>query len=477
MSLPASLLKLNPKTLKNKLCQRDLLEFIKKAYPPYIAGAVHIDICEELEQFSEDVVNGLSPRLMLFMPPRHGKSFIASENFPVWHIGNNPEHQCVVSSYSADLAQSFSKKALDLSQSEIMTEVFPKIVLDDKRQAMDNWGTTKGGGYKSVGVGGSLTGHGAHILIVDDPVKDWEDANSPRIREKVWNWWNSTAYTRLMPGGGVLIILTRWHEDDLAGRILDQMDTEKHNEDADVWKVIEYPAVAEEDEAHRKKGEPLHEERYPLSKLNKIRASVGERVWTSLYQQRPRPVTGHYIQSDWFNTIHPEDVPEELRWVRSWDLAVQAKASNDHTASSKMALDEKGNLYIASQEAYKKKWGESKRTICNTARREKIPIGIESVAAMMIAVEEVKMELRGEVIVTPINVSKDKLTRAIPWIDKAESGKVFLVKDARNDWIPRFIEQCEAFDPMQREQEDDLIDSVSLGYIMIKSRRKPRIFI
>lgn len=464
---------LNKRQIQKAIRRKDLLAFVQGYFPNYDAGWVHEDICSRLEKFSAAVERGENPRLILQMPPRHGKSYLSSENFPVWHLGNNPDHKCIVASYSADLSQTFSKKALDMAQANYVTNIYPDLILDERRQTMSEWGTTKGGGYKSVGVGGSLTGHGADILIVDDPVKDWEEAMSVRVRDRVWNWWSSTAYTRLMPGAGVLVIMTRWHEDDLAGKLINLMEEEKADPHSDKWEIINYPAIAEHDEEHRKKGEPLHPARFPLDKLMKLKSAVGDRVWTSLYQQKPRPDGGRYINREWFKKINHVDLPHNLKWIRFWDLAVQAKTSNDETASSKCAMDSEGNLYITEQITYRKVWGSSKAKIIDIARKEKIPVGIESVGAMDIATQEVRTSLRGEILVKSIKVTKDKLTRAIPWIDKAEQGKVFLVDTG---WVDSFLDQCEEFDPMQSSQHDDRIDSVSGAYEMIKKRRKPRIF-
>lgn len=464
---------LNLEYVQTLLRRRNLLKFIEGSYPNYEAGWVHIDICQRLEQFAKDVKDGKNPRLMLFMPPRHGKSFICSERFPVWYLGNNPDELVIVSSYSADLSSSFSKKALDLAQDEYTRKIFPELILDDNKQAADEWATRKGGGYKSVGVGGGLTGRGAHVLIIDDPVKDWEQAMSVTTRTKVHNWYTSTAYTRLMPNSGVLIIQTRWHEEDLSGILLKEMEEASDDPYADKWEVVSYSAIAEQDEEQRKAGEALHPQRYDLKKLEKLKRAVGPRVWAALYQQRPRPVGGRYIDRRWFNRIEPEQVPKKLVWVRGWDLAVKAKTSSDETAATKCALDEDGNLYLADQVSYKKTWGASKEAIVNLALKEKVIIGIESPGAMAFAVEEVKTALRGSgIIVKDTFPANDKLTRAIPWIDKAENGKCFLVE---GPWVDKFLDQCEAFDPLQSKQADDLVDSVSVGYEIIKRRRKARI--
>jgi len=464
---------LDPAKVQQALCRKDLLTYVEGSSTNYDAGWVHKDICNRLEKFSRDVLAKKSPRLMLFIPPRHGKSKIASEGFPVWHIGNEPSQSIITASYSADLSTSFSKKALALAQDDFSQAVFPKMTLDENSQRQNEWQTTKGGGYKAVGVGGSLTGHGANILIIDDPVKDWEEAISQRQRDKVWDWWTSTAYTRLMPGGGVIVIMTRWHEDDLAGRLIKLMEENAHDPHSDKWEIVEYPAIAERDEEHRKKGEPLHPSRFPLSKLKNIQSAVGDRVWTSLYQQKPRPDSGRYMSRAWFKRMHPSQLPAGLKWVRAWDLAVQATTSADYTASARVAIGELGDIFISGMVRYKKLWGASKQFIVQTAIRERVPLGVEAVGAMAIAAEEIRSALRGECIVKDIKTTKDKLTRALRWIDKAEAGKVYLVEDG--DWIEGFLDECEAFDPIADSHKDDQVDAVSLGVEMVHARRTPRI--
>ena len=189
------------------LARRRLLPFIMRINPKYLAGWVHKDICERLERFSADVAAGKSPRLMLLMPPRHGKSEIASRNFPAWHMGQYPDHEFIACSYNVSLAMGFSRKVKQIIEDEGYAQVFPGAALDKNNQSTEEWalaGTR--GGYVAAGIGGPITGKGAHVLVIDDPVKNAEEADSADQREKIWEWYNSTAYTRLAPGGGVLVI-------------------------------------------------------------------------------------------------------------------------------------------------------------------------------------------------------------------------------------------------------------------------------
>ena len=191
------------------LSRKRLLPFVEKFNPDYHAGWVHKDICKRLEKFSEQVENKESPRLMLFMPPRHGKSTLASIAFPAWHLGRHPNHEFISCSYSGSLAMNFSRKVRHLLREHVYKKIFENTKLDKDSQSVESWNTTTGGGYVAAGVGGGITGKGANILLIDDPVKNREDAESDNNRDAIWDWYTSTAYTRLSPGGDILVILTR----------------------------------------------------------------------------------------------------------------------------------------------------------------------------------------------------------------------------------------------------------------------------
>lgn len=266
-----------------ELCRRRLVHFIKRFNRKYRPGWVHELICARLEQFMADVAAQKAPRLMIFMPPRHGKSEIASKNFPAWMLGHHPEWEIIASSYAVSLPIGFSRRVRGLIKDSYYRSLFPQTVLDPSSQAAETWATTKGGGYVAAGVGGGITGKGAHVFIIDDPVKDASEADSETLRDSAWDWYGSTAKTRLSPGGGMLVIQTRWHDDDLSGRLLSQMtkqldelkelivEAEKRLEEAktpderaksqveienlkaemddiDQWEVITFPAIATYDE-------------------------------------------------------------------------------------------------------------------------------------------------------------------------------------------------------------------------------------
>lgn len=323
------------------LTRKRLLPFVERFNHEYQAGWVHKDICKRLEEFSRDVTEKKSPRLMLFMPPRHGKSTLASVAFPAWHLGRNPNHEFISCSYSGSLAMAFSRKVRGLLREDGFKSAF-KTRLDPQSQSAEAWLTTTGGGYVAAGVGGGITGKGAHVLVIDDPVKNRDDAESSNARESTWDWYTSTAYTRLAPGGGVLVILTRWHDDDLAGRLL-----KAAADNGEQWEVVNYPARAEVDEEFRKAGEALHSERYDEEALARIEKAVGPRDWSALYQQNPVADDGDYFNRDMINYYNREDIDHDrMKFYCAWDLAIGKNDRNDYTVGIVVGVDEHDCMFV-----------------------------------------------------------------------------------------------------------------------------------
>lgn len=227
-----------------------------------------------------NMASGVPLRLLVSMPPRMGKSEAVSHWLPVWLLANWPSKRIILASYEANFAASWGRKVRDTIE-EHGRELGVRLRGDTK--AVDAWDTTAGGGMVTAGVGGPITGRGADLLIIDDPIKNAEEAASPVIRDKIWEWWQTTARTRLEPGGSVVVVMTRWDVDDLAGRLLVTKD--------EVWRNIVFPALAERpgDVLDRREGDALWPERYSLVALRALRSDVGEDAWASLYQQRPNP--------------------------------------------------------------------------------------------------------------------------------------------------------------------------------------------
>lgn len=326
---------------RRALCRRSLLAFVMRFEPNYKPGWVHRQICEALEKFSDDVLAGLSPRLMIQMPPRHGKSLLASVYFPAWHLGRAADNEIIACSYASALALTFSRKVRQVVRDPRYKSIFPDLQLDKDSQAAEAWSTLNGGMYSAVGVGGPITGKGANALLVDDPIKNAEDAESQVTRTSQKNWYQSTAYTRLMPGGGVLVIQTRWHDDDLSGWLEELM----RKGEGDHFVILRFSATATEDEEHRAAGEALHPERYSLEALAQIRRSVGPRVWAALYQQTPVEEEGAYFKRDWVKYYN--QLPDgNYRYYAAWDLAISKKERADYTVGVVVAVDEPGDVWV-----------------------------------------------------------------------------------------------------------------------------------
>jgi predicted phage terminase large subunit-like protein len=305
-------------------------------YPQYKSGWFHRRLAAELDQFLRDVNANRRPRLIICAPPQHGKSELVSRRFPGYALGANPDLRIIATSHTAALAQRFSTELQRIMESEAYHRVFPHTQIAARfanagraTRRSDFWEVVgHRGSYRAAGVEGAITGMGADILIVDDPIKDEEAANSIVTRNKIWDWFTSTAYTRLSNGGGVVIIMTRWHEDDLVGRLLAAAQ-----QNGEEYKLVSFPAIAEIDEPNRRAGEPLSVERFSLDSLRSIQRTLGCYKWAALYQQRPGPAEGAIIKREWIKFCDDFFLPTKFdEIVQSWDCAFKDTAGSDFVA-------------------------------------------------------------------------------------------------------------------------------------------------
>jgi hypothetical protein len=268
------------------------IELARTVWGPQWKDAPHLDL---LNRKLVDVANKRLRRLLITMPPRHGKSLLTSENFPAWYLGTNPNHRVILASYEADFAASWGRKA------RAILEAYGKALFDVEvsrgSSAANRWGLQGyRGGMDTAGVGGAVTGKGADLLIIDDPLKNSEEANSFTIRHKIWDWYRSTAYTRLEPDGCIVLIQTRWHSDDLAGRVIKEA-----RRDGEDWEILNLPAIAgANDILGRSPGQALWPERFNVERLQKIRRTVGSYFWSALYDQNPTDEEGGRVKREWF---------------------------------------------------------------------------------------------------------------------------------------------------------------------------------
>jgi len=288
----------------------------------------------------EKIEKGENKRLMIFLPPRHGKSLLSSVYFPTWVLGRNPDKEIIVASYSAELAGEFGLKARDVVSLPVYNLIFEHKLRDDI-SAKTRWSFENSkGGYTAVGFGGSITGRGADILIIDDPIKSREEAESETFRNKVYEYYTSVLRTRLSPGGAIILIQTRWHLDDLAGRILKNEDN---------WKVIKYPAIATEDEKWRKQGEPLWGERFSLEEINEIKKNIGTYNFSALYQQEPISSENQEFKKHWirYRSIDEVSKLETSRYL-TIDPAMGKGEENDYTGFVRNFVDQQNKWNILS---------------------------------------------------------------------------------------------------------------------------------
>jgi hypothetical protein len=326
ISLPISKAEAAQELLNRRRSRRGLIDFTEYTFPQYRAAEHHKLIAEKLEA----IERGEIQRLMIFMPPRHGKSELATKRFPAWFLGRNPDKQIIQASYNSDLAKDFGRQVRNIFNERRFQNVFNGVELAPDSKAADRWNTSKGGAYVAAGVGTAVTGRGADILIIDDPLKDREEAESESRRDLVWNWYTSTAYTRLQGMRAEILVQTRWHEDDLAGRLL-----EAEAKGGKKWEKLILPAEMSD-------GGALWPERFPIEVLREIKQTIGIRDWSSLYQQNPTPDDGTFFLKGWFQR-HSVN-PEKLHIYGCSDYAV-TEGGGDYTEHGIFGVDAKGRIY------------------------------------------------------------------------------------------------------------------------------------
>lgn len=295
----------------------------------------------------EEVEAGNLPRLIITLPPRHGKSQISSKAFPAWFMGRDPYRQLIVASYSATMAEDFGRTVREYMQTSTFQQIFPGCELRKGGAAADRVQTEAGGIGAFVGAGGALTGRGADCLLIDDPVKDREDANSATMRDKLWGWFLDVAMTRLMGGmGRVVIIMTRWHEDDIVGRLTDPGNKHYNAEEAAQWQVVSFPALAKVDDIM---GRPLDEPLWPDRITKEFLVSqrrLNPKGFSALYQGDPSPEDGDFFKKEWISTYQPHELPRNLRPYCSSDHAVSLAQDRDPTVLIPCGVDEEDTIWV-----------------------------------------------------------------------------------------------------------------------------------
>jgi predicted phage terminase large subunit-like protein len=512
-----------------------------------------------------DVTSGKTKRLMIFMPPRHGKSELVTVHYPAYRLRRDPRLNIIVASYNQKLANRFSRKiritwedsqekengevriendnhpaerhdrtrpqtagngqasdeqgstsesGSDNSQSSHLNSQLPRRRLN----TVAEWETGEGGGVRAVGVGAGITGYGGKLVIIDDPIKSRSEAESETYRNKTWEWFNDDLYTRLEPDARMILIQTRWHEDDLAGRLLEEMKN-----GGEQWEVVSLPAIAEDDptaetqrrgedgsnrdrgdqrdkiasvspalsfipcipsipvsssssvsavqtsvdDIGRRPGDALCPERFDLDELARIRRQLGEYSFAALYQQRPMPLEGGLFKKKWFTHI-VDAAPDGLRWIRGYDLAISTKTSADFTATARVAMDRNGVIYIADVIRARLEYPDQRKLVVDRLVNERdTEHCIEDALHAKAFIQDLRREpALARHAIRVVSVTNDKFTRALAWANRAEEGKIALV---RGPWLKTFLDEVCSF---PNAAHDDQVDAVSIAIQTIDRRRR-----
>lgn len=434
------------------LAHNHLLAYVRLAFPGYVISDHHRRIADALMA----VERGEIKRLILQAPPRHGKSLLTSEYFPAWYLGRNPDRYIICSTYGQELADDFGRKVRNQLRGDEHRAIFPQCRLSEDSQSASRFGTEQGGAYFALGVGAAATGRGAHLLAIDDPIKSREEADSELSRRRLKEWYASVAYTRLMPGGAIILMATRWHDDDLTGWVL-----REHGHEG--WTVIDLPAISNDG--------ALWPEMYDIDALSRIRRTIGEREWSALYMQQPMPDSGDFFKRDWFRRY--KTPPKHLRIYGASDYAVTADGG-DYTEHGVFGLCPEGNLYLLdwwSGQTSADVWIEMQLDLID---RWEPQVWIGEAGPIRRAVEPFLVrrmkERRSLCRLEWLASSHDKPTRARSFQAMCSAGLVYLPLSA--SWPDRLIMQAISF-PVG--VNDDMIDTCSLIGRYIHEARNARI--
>lgn len=429
----------------------------------------HRLIISKLQAISEGTID----RLMIFAPPGSAKSTYATKIFPAWWFVPHPKSCVISASHTGDLATSFGREVRGIvaDQSALLG-----YSLSEDGRAADNWLTDGGGVYRAVGVGQAIAGRRADLAVIDDPVKSREAAESKVERDKVWDWYRGDLYNRLRPGARILLIMTRWHDDDLGGRLLERM----RDGSGDEWTILRLPALAEDpsrstverpipkDPLGRKPGEALWPEWEDEAALNRKRRVVGEREWSAQYQQSPRPDDGVLFQPGKVTIVTMQAPQEEtLSVVRAWDLAATEQTGTndpDWTVGTRLALLKNGRVQVQDVVRMRGTPGDVEAAIRHTAEHDgrDVIVGIpkDPAQAGKWQVAYLTSRLAG-FIVRQLAPTGSKATRAMPFASQMEAGNVECL---RAPWTRDFFEELSGFPSATK---DDQVDSVALAYEMV----------
>ena len=450
----AELLKQYQNQLAQELSKDSFLDFVKHVYPGYKVGPHHL----KLAQIFEDIAAGKKKRVIVNIAPRHGKSELISYLAPAWFLGKYPQKKVIMASHTADLAINFGRRVRNLVGSDPYKSVFPQVELQADSKSASRWGTNFNGEYFAIGVGGALAGRGADLFIIDDPHSE-QDAKTGRsdVFLPAWEWFQSGPLQRLMPGGAIIVVMTRWSKLDLTGQIVTQME---RNEDVDKWEVVEFPAIKDD-------GEPLWPEFWPLQELLSKKAALDVRYWNAQYMQKPTSEEGALIKREWWKIWEKEDPPHCEFTIMALDAAQETNNRADYNALTVWGVffnEETNNYNIILLNSIKKRleFPELKKLAIEEYRTWEPDAFIvekkSNGAALYQELRRMGMPL-GEF--TP-GKGQDKISRVNAISDLFSSGIVWC-PDRR--WAQEVMEECNDF---PSGANDDLVDSTTLALMRFR---------
>lgn len=427
-----------------------LRSFTDRMFPGYQTARHITELVDALEWATATP----GARLIVTMPPRHSKSLHVSENLPAWYLGRYPDRRVIAASHTASLAYTFSRRVRNKIASERYP--FPSVRIAGDKAAVQAWDIAGHlGGYYAVGVGGSPVGAGADLIVIDDPIRSAADADSETVREALWEWYQGTLRTRLEPGGSIIVTATRWHDDDLTGRLLAAAD-----EGGEQWRHVHMPALSDSDDA-------LWPERWPVEALKTIRSAVGSRVWTAQYQGNPVATEGGTFKRAWWQEY--TELPDAMQRVEVLaDSAFKTGVGNDYTAMAAWALDHDDNAYLV--RAWRKRvefpdlismgvecWSWTQDRFPDVA----VPLVPEDKASGQSAIQVWRREKKIPVVPYVVKGNESKISRAEAITPYVEGGRVHIPKRtaANAAWLDDWLDEHDRF---PNGAHDDEVDTTSM---------------
>jgi len=442
-----------------KRSQTSLTAFANHVYPGFKEGSHH----RKLAQIFKDVIDGKKKRVIINIAPRMGKSEFSSYLFPAWFLGQYPDKKIIMATHTAGLSEDFGRRVRNLLDTEEYKEVFPKTLVADDQKAAGKWSTSAGGQYYAVGVGGALAGRGADLFVIDDPHSEQDiKANSRATFDNAWSWFQTGPLQRLMPGGRIIVIMTRWSLLDLTGRLI---NFQIKNPDSDQWEIVELPAILHENTEREKS---LWPDQWPLDQLKQKKTAMEPRYWNAQYMQQPTSEAAAMVKrSDW-RIWEPDDPPPCEFIIQSWDTAHETKTTSDYSACTTWGIwyneEEDNRPSIMLLDAFKDRmlFPELKETALKHYREWKPDAFlVEKKAAGAPLIQELR---RMGIPVDEFSPSRgnDKIARLNAVSDLFASGAVW-APDRR--WARDVIEEVVAF-PVG--EHDDFVDTMTQALLRFR---------